>query len=67
MDKPIHSSGDTGFLPWPAGALRVYRVETWTGGYIATYATEDAANRRAQSESWNAYRDARVVPLSRSA
>ena len=61
---PIHQFGDLRPLPWPAGAIRVFQVETSDGRYVATYADELDAHKAAKRVA--AWRDGRVVPLSRA-
>lgn len=62
--EPIHQFGDLRPLPWPAGAMRVFRVETSDGRYVATYADEPDAHKAAKRVA--TWRDGRVVPLSRA-
>ena len=61
-ELPIHSSGEQSFLAWPLGALSVWKVETYLGRYVATFATEAGARRFASSlpKMWGDYRCAPV-------
>jgi hypothetical protein len=64
MKNPLHVFGDLFPLVWPKGASVLYRVESWRGSYVATYASEADANAHARRISGRF--DAKVCPVRRT-